>query len=42
MAEGKSIFEQVSGTLGSQYSQTLGILARNNKKRDKEAKRKAL
>ena len=42
MADNRSIFEQMSGTLGSQYSQTLGLLARNNKKRDKEARRKAL
>lgn len=42
MAENRSIFEQMSGTLGSQYSQTLGLLARNNKKKDKEARRKAL
>jgi hypothetical protein len=42
MADNRSIFEQMSGTLGSQYSQTLGLLARNNKKKDKEARRKAL
>lgn len=42
MADNRSIFEQMSGTLGSQYSQTLGILSRNNKKKDKKAKQKAL
>ena len=42
MADNRSIFEQMSGTLGSQYSQTLGLLARSNKKKDKKAKRRAL
>jgi hypothetical protein len=42
MADNRSIFEQMSGTLGSNYAQTLGILSRNNKKKDKKAKDKAL
>jgi len=42
MADNRSIFEQMSGTLGSNYAQTLGILSRNNKKKDKKAKEKAL
>jgi len=42
MADNRSIFEQMSGTLGSEYSQTLGLLSRNNKKKDKKAKQKAL
>ena len=42
MADNRSIFEQMSGTLGSQYSQTLGILSRNNKQKDKKAKQRAL
>ena len=42
MADNRSIFEQMSGTLGSNYAQTLGLLSRNNKKKDKKAKEKAL
>ena len=42
MADNRSIFEQMSGTLGSNYAQTLGLLSRSNKKKDKKAKEKAL
>ena len=35
MAYNQSIFEQISGTLGSEYAQTVGMLAR-----DKDKKRK--
>jgi hypothetical protein len=38
MADNRSIFEQMSETLGSNYGQTLGILSRNNKKKDKKLK----
>jgi len=42
MADNRSIFEQMSGTLGSNYAQTFGLLSRSNKKKDKKAKDKAL
>ena len=42
MADNRSIFEQMAGTLGSQYGQTYGILSRDRKKRERKERRKAI
>ena len=42
MAYNQSIFEQISGTLGSEYAQTVGMLARDKDKRSKKERNKKI
>ena len=42
MAYNQSIFEQISGTLGSEYAQTVGMLARDKDKRSKKERNQKL
>ena len=42
MADNRSIFEQMAGTLGSQYGQTYGILSRDRKKKQKKERNRAI
>jgi hypothetical protein len=42
MAYNQSIFEQMSGTLGADYAQTVGMLARDKDKRSKKERNQKL